>query len=191
MSEKFSLQWNEFHSNVSNSFSLLRNEDYLHDVTIVTDDNEQVAAHKLVLSACSEYFKNIFKKNKNTPLLLCLEGVNSSEIMNLLDFVYNGEIKIFQDDLESFLKVAKRFKLEGLLNEDVDHTINSSPIEKFKQSLVKEEDIPSPVIQEKTKTHNAELQEQELSPFSSDKDIIKEEVEEVPVSTTLPRILDW
>ena len=103
-----------------------------------------------------------------------------SKSHHLLDFIYIGEIKIFQDDLESFLKVAKRFKLEGLLNEDVDHTINSSPNEKFTQSLVKEEDIPSPVIQEKTKTHNAE-QEQERSLFSSDNDIIKEEVDEVPV----------
>ena len=66
MSEKFCLKWNDFESNVSNSFSLLRNEDYLHDVTIVSDDNEQISAHKLVLSACSEYFKNIFKKNKHS-----------------------------------------------------------------------------------------------------------------------------
>ena len=66
MSEKFSLKWNDFQSNVSNSFSLLRNEDYLHDITSVTDDHEQIAAHKLVLSACSEYFKNIFRKNKHS-----------------------------------------------------------------------------------------------------------------------------
>ena len=75
MSEKFCLKWNDFHTNVTSSFGLLRNEDFLHDVTIVTDDNEQIAAHKLVLSACSEYFKNIFKRNKNPNLLLCIEGV--------------------------------------------------------------------------------------------------------------------
>ena len=71
MSEKFCLKWNDFQSNVSNSFSLLRNEDYLHDVTIITDDNEQIAAHKLVLSACSEYFKIIFKK-KNIHIPSCV-----------------------------------------------------------------------------------------------------------------------
>ena len=49
MSEKFSLKWNDFHSNVSKSFSLLRNEDYLHDVTLVSDDHKKVSAHKLVL----------------------------------------------------------------------------------------------------------------------------------------------
>ena len=67
MPEKFDLKWNDFHSNVSKSFGLLRNEDYLHDVTLVSDDYKQVTAHKLVLSACSEYFKNIFKNNWQGP----------------------------------------------------------------------------------------------------------------------------
>ena len=115
MSEKFCLKWNDFQSNVSNSFSLLRNEDYLHDVTIVTDDNEQVEAHKLVLSACSEYFKNIFKKNKNPNPLLCLEGVSSKDVRNVMDYMYNGEVQIFREEIDRFLNVAQRLKLEGLL----------------------------------------------------------------------------
>ena len=56
MSEKFSLKWNDFDANVSKCFGRLRNEDYLHDVTLVTDDDHHVTAHKLVLSACSDYF---------------------------------------------------------------------------------------------------------------------------------------
>ena len=115
MSEKFCLKWNDFQANVSNSFSLLRNEDYLHDVTIVTDDNEQVAAHKLVLSACSEYFKNIFKTNKHSHPLMCLEGVSSSDVRNMMDYIYNGELQIFQEDLDRFLDVAQRLKIQGLL----------------------------------------------------------------------------
>ena len=117
MSEKFCLKWNDFHSNVSKSFSKLRNEDYLHDVTIVTDDNEQIAAHKLVLSTCSEYFKNIFMKNKQSNLLLCLEGLSSNDVRNMMDYMYNGEIQIFQDDLDRFLNVAQRLKLEGLISD--------------------------------------------------------------------------
>ena len=117
MSEKFSLKWNDFQSNVSDSFSLLRNEDYLQDVTIVTDDNEQTGAHKLVLSACSEYFKSIFKKNKHSHPILCLEGVSSKDVRHLMDYIYNGEVQIFQEDLDKFLNVAQRLKLEGLLTD--------------------------------------------------------------------------
>ena len=55
MADKFSLKWNDFQSNVSKSFSLLRNEDYLHDVTLVSNDHSKIKAHKLVLSAWVKY----------------------------------------------------------------------------------------------------------------------------------------
>ena len=115
MEEKYCLKWNDFFSHASRAFGLLRSEDFLQDVILVGDDNCQVAAHKLVLSACSEYFKTIFKNNNHSILLLCLEGVTSKEIQNILDYIYNGEVNIFQEELDRFLSVAKRLKLEGLL----------------------------------------------------------------------------
>ena len=53
MSDKFNLKWNDFHTNVSKSFGLFRNESYLHDVTLVSEGFKHIPAHKLVLSACS------------------------------------------------------------------------------------------------------------------------------------------
>ena len=142
MSEKFSLKWSAFKSNVCNSFTVLRNEDYLQDVTIVTDDNELVEAHKLVLSACSEFFKNIFKKNRHSHPLLCLEGVSSKDIQNLMDYIYNGELHLFQKDLDRFLSIAQRFKLEGLLKTDPknyqEEVSNGAPVTTEK-SYIKEE----------------------------------------------------
>ena len=85
MAEIFCLKWNDFSSNVSKSFRLLRSADYLHDVTLVGDDHKQVSAHKLVLSACSEYFRNIFMNNhtKNIHhLLLCLDGISYTDLEN-------------------------------------------------------------------------------------------------------------
>ena len=118
MSEKFNLKWNDFHTNVSRSFEVFRNETYLHDVTLVSDDYKQISAHKLVLSACSEYFRNILQHCKQTQPLLCLEGVNSEDLQNVLDYVYLGEVKILQEDLDRFLHVAQRLKLDGLMSDD-------------------------------------------------------------------------
>ena len=154
MSEKFCLQWNDFHTNVSNSFGVLRNEDYLQDVTIVTDDNEQIAAHKLVLSACSEYFKNIFKKNKHSHPLLCLEGVSSQDVRNMMDYMYNGELQIFQEDLDRFLSIAKRLKLECLINDPnavQEEEVNVKDTEPIKKNETKVHQNFSSVKQEKTK----------------------------------------
>ena len=118
MGEKFCLKWNDFESNVSKSFGILRNEEYLHDVTLVCDDNSQVSAHKLVLSACSEYFNTIFRNNTHPSPLICLGGVSSPELRNILHYVYNGEANIFQENLENFLSLAQRLKISGLLQND-------------------------------------------------------------------------
>merc|ERR1712126_804151 len=117
MSEKFCLKWNDFSSNASKSFGSFRNEDYLHDVTLVSDDQQQVTGHKLVLSASSGYFKSIFKNNKASNPFLCLEGVTSNDLNNILDYIYNGEVQIYQERLDTFLNTAQRFKIEGLLGE--------------------------------------------------------------------------
>ena len=122
MSEKFCLKWNDFHSNLSNSFGLLRNEQYLQDVKLVTDDQQIISAHKLVLSVSSEYFQNIFQNSDDSKLILCLEGVSKNDLNNCLDYMYNGEVQIFQDDLDRFLNVAQRFKIKGLLTDSSEDT---------------------------------------------------------------------
>ena len=113
-SEKFSLRWNDFQQNVSQTFGKLRNEIELCDVTLVSGDNQQISAHKVVLSACSEFFKNIFKKNIHSNPLIFLDNVSFSDLKLILDYIYLGEVQIFQDDLDSFLLKAQKLKLEGL-----------------------------------------------------------------------------
>ena len=80
VADKFSLKWNDFQTNVSRSFYKLRSEKDFHDVTLVSDDQRQISAHKLVLSSCSEYFKKILKQNKHENLLLCLEGISYTDL---------------------------------------------------------------------------------------------------------------
>ena len=115
MAEKFCLKWNDFQTNVSNAFKKLRKTENFYDVTLVSDDQQQISAHKVVLASSSEYFKNILTSNTHSHPMLCLSGVNAVDIKNMLDFMYNGEIQIFQDDLDQFLEIAQRFHLEGLI----------------------------------------------------------------------------
>ena len=114
MSETYCLKWSNFQSNVSKSFSLLRNEKQLSDVTLISDDHKMVTAHKIVLSTCSEYFKDILTKTKLQNMTFCLEGVSHNDLNRVLDYIYYGEIQVYQDYLERFLNLARRFKLDGL-----------------------------------------------------------------------------
>ena len=59
--------------------------------------------------------KNILKQNKHQHPLLCLEGISFKDLNNILNYIYNGEIKIYQKDLDSFVTIAERLKLEGLI----------------------------------------------------------------------------
>ena len=148
--EKFSLKWNDFGSNASRSFGLFRNESYLHDVTLVSEDFKHIPAHKLVLSACSEYFKNILQETKQSQPLLCLDGVNSADLQNVLDYVYEGEVRIFQENLDRFLEVAQKLKLDGLLSNDD----NDDPEER--QSTEIEENATLPYKHEQGQFKNKE-----------------------------------
>ena len=37
---------------------------------------------------------------------------------NVLDYIYYGEVQVYQDDLDRFLMIAERMKLEGLMAEE-------------------------------------------------------------------------
>ena len=117
MSEKFNLSWNDFQSNVLRSFSSLRRDTALCDVTLVTDDNKLVRAHKTVLSTCSEFFKTVFQSSISNfhNLMLYLSDLSSHDLDTILDYIYLGEAHIFQEGLEHFLMNAQKLKLEGLL----------------------------------------------------------------------------
>ena len=54
-SDKFCLRWNDFETNISTAFRELRNDQDFFDVTLACDD-DQIQAHKIILSAC-QYFE--------------------------------------------------------------------------------------------------------------------------------------
>ena len=125
--EKYALRWKNFQSNVINSFRNVRVDEHFSDVTLVGDDRALVPAHKLVLASSSDYFKNILKlkQGSNAQLILCLEGVTFADLNNVLDYIYNGEVQIHEQALDNFLRVAERFKLEGLMKV-VDSDLNTT-----------------------------------------------------------------
>ena len=176
MSEKFCLKWNDFNSNASKAFGILRNEDYLHDVTLACDDNYQVSAHKLVLSASSEYFKTLFMNNKKhgSNILICLEGTESGDLNNILDYVYNGEVKIFQEDLDRFLAIAQRYKIQGLIShESEDQPKQDSGITekaRAEKSVLNQRNQHGPI-----KTENNEISKQSefKTPNSIEKQVVQ------------------
>ena len=117
--ERFCLKWNDFQSTVAGSFGALRKEEDFFDVTLVSDDEKQMHAHKLVLSACSSFFKTILRRNAHSHPMVYLSGVNSVSLGFILDYIYEGEVKIYQEQLDTFLHDAQKLKIEGLMSDNV------------------------------------------------------------------------
>ena len=112
--DKFCLKWNDFDANIKNYFRKLRKERTLFDVTLATDDGQHVEAHKMILSAGSNFFSDIFGKNNHTNMFIYLKGISSIQLEHILDFIYNGETAITQKDFEMFIETAKELQVKGL-----------------------------------------------------------------------------
>ena len=79
-SEKFSLKWNEFQENISVAFSNLREDKTFTDVTLVSEDGQQMEVHKIILTASSPFFMNILTNNKHPTPLIYLKGFKLTAI---------------------------------------------------------------------------------------------------------------
>jgi len=112
-SEKFCLRWNDFETNISTAFRELRDDKDFFDVTLACN-GDQIQAHKVILSACSPFFRNILRRNPHQHPLLYLKGVKYSDLQSVLNFMYHGEVNVAQEELNSFLSVAEELSVKGL-----------------------------------------------------------------------------
>ncbi|XP_030754323.1 protein abrupt-like isoform X2 [Sitophilus oryzae] len=111
--QQYSLRWNDFHSSILSSFRHLRDEEDFVDVTLACDGCS-FTAHKVVLSACSPYFRRLLKANPCQHPIVILRDVQKKDMESLLRFMYNGEVHIAQEHLTDFLKTAQMLQVRGL-----------------------------------------------------------------------------
>eukprot|EP00092_Neocalanus_flemingeri_P010567 GFUD01011383.1.p1 GENE.GFUD01011383.1~~GFUD01011383.1.p1 ORF type:complete len:292 (+),score=63.95 GFUD01011383.1:182-1057(+) len=148
-SEKFCLRWNDFESNISVAFRELRDDKDFFDVTLACDEN-QIQAHKVILSACSPFFRTVLKRNKHEHPLLYLKGVKYTDIVAVLNFMYHGEVNVAQEELNSFLAVAEDLKVKGLTQNDTEksrgnQSTNELPKPKARDTPEKADMQPPPL----------------------------------------------
>ena len=115
MSEKLCLQWNDFKDNIISSFGNLRQENDFADVTLVSEDGQQMESHKFVLSSSSPVFQNLLKGNKHNHPMIYMRGLKSDNLLAILDFLYCGETRVYEENLNSFLAIAEELQLKGLV----------------------------------------------------------------------------
>lgn len=126
MSDKLCLQWNDFQKNVANAFRNLREDKEFADLTLVCEDGNQIEVHKVVLSSSSPFFKKLLAKNKHPHPLIYMRGIKSGDLSAVVDFLYHGEAKVFDEDLDSYLAIAEEFQLMGLMKEPDERVLGGN-----------------------------------------------------------------
>merc|ERR1712051_757386 len=133
MDEKYDLKWKTFNEHLSGVFKDLGQEGHFADVTLVSDDQIQTPAHKVVLSACSPVLKNLLVNNPHSHPLLYLRGIKQTELQAILKFMYFGETQIFENRINDFISVAKDLKVKEIRQQQEEEEaveIESNYVEK-------------------------------------------------------------
>ena len=177
--ERFSLQWDEFETNLRNTFAGLRRGEDFSDVTLVSEDGHLLKAHKVLLSATSSLLDTILKSQDHPKPLIFMRGAKMDVLKSLLDFIYFGQVEIRGDQLDKFMALANELNVKGLSKDE--NLANEKNIEENKnpplEASVKEEE--SRIISE---TNNCtSFQEMKEESINVSADLLWENEEETKI----------
>ena len=112
--DKLVLSGEDFTNDVVNIFKELAKDSDFTNVTLVADGGVNIKAHKVVLSAFSPFFRNLLVNNPHQHPLLYLRGVQSEDLLAILDFIYLGQTKVDMENINKFMDLAKDLQIKGL-----------------------------------------------------------------------------
>jgi len=112
--ENFHLARNDFDACTRNTFkNLLEDGEVFADVTLACAE-KQLKAHKVILSACSPFFRHLLIGNPHPHPLIYLKGISGADLEAIVGFIYQGETNVSEQQLDSFLSSAQELQVAGL-----------------------------------------------------------------------------
>ena len=100
----------------------MRNNDFC-DVTLVSQDNQRIRAHKVILASVSTFFGNMLVNEMHHHPLIFMRGVEHKVLEALMDFIYSGETKLEKEFVRSFQRLIMELELFGITEEMLENDI--------------------------------------------------------------------
>ena len=97
-------RWNNHPVNLVSVFTGLYHSETLVDVTLAAE-GKHLQAHKMLLSACSDYFQSLFSVNPCQHPIVILKDVRFEDLQTVVQFMYNGIVNVSSEKLPDILKV--------------------------------------------------------------------------------------
>ena len=96
--------------------NMLRKQDHLCDITLVTKDDKEFKAHRNVLSAASPFFHKLFQSDmkENQEGIARFEEISGSVMGDVLQFIYTGSVEVTQENSEDLIATANYLLIPGL-----------------------------------------------------------------------------
>ena len=141
--EKCSLAWEDFLENAGETFRGLRADQDFCDVTLVCEDNQQIEAHKIVISASSVLLQKMLRSSQHNKPMLYFWGIKARDLSSVVDFIYKGQVEVYQSDLPDFLEVASMLAIKGLGIENTGIKRQNKFKSKFQLDPLSEQNIPT------------------------------------------------
>ena len=113
LQEMYTFHWHSYSDHLREVLREMMTSSEFADVTLVTDDKQQIRAHRSILSACSQVFENILQLDtNNTNPVIYLSGVQHSEMESIMQFIYLGEARFYEKRMSEFLMVSKSLEIK-------------------------------------------------------------------------------
>ena len=141
-----SVSWNDFPNVATSLFNELSTDTAFTDVTLVSEDLQQVRAHRVILATSSTLFGSILATLTRPDPLLYLKGVQHRQLEALLTFIYQGKAEVEEDHLEEFMEAATQLGIKGLVKGgggDQEEGKEADKLKKKQVSKTKEPEINS------------------------------------------------
>lgn len=89
--QQYSLRWNNYLRHLTYSLDNHRLNDDFVDVSLCVD-GRKIKAHKVVLSSCSSYFKEIFKENPHPHPVIIFKFIKFEDLNSIVEFMYQVSV---------------------------------------------------------------------------------------------------
>ena len=108
------LKSDDHHIKARNTIKQLASDNLFTDVTLVSDDNQTIQAHKAIIGHSSPYLFSLVKqsgKSINLP-------TKYSFVISILEYIYLGETRVEVMEIKEFLNMVNIFQIHGLWFEE-------------------------------------------------------------------------
>ena len=96
--------------------NIQRKRDYLCDITLVTNDDRELKAHRNVLSAASPFFCKLLESDmkENREGIIRFEEISGCVMEDVLEFIYTGTVEVTQENAKELIAAGNYLMIPSL-----------------------------------------------------------------------------